>query len=331
MIGRMVTRRGPWALVALVLLGGCGGWLTPVPTYWDPVPTPHPEGLAHEDVEPEQPIARVPDVAEPEPEPEPAPPEVDTRNKPPECLSVYVIGTSNNLYAFNPQSSEFELRGTLNCPERFWGAPFSMAVSKKGIAHVLFTNGRLYKVDVSNAACEATPYQTNQIPGFVLFGMGYAPSDAPDGESLYVAEAQFDGPSRGLARIDTESYELSFVGKLAQRGGLIELTPTGSGGALHGYIINANGRGGTLVTIDQQNGQITESKPLPVGSNTSALALSWWGGAFYIFTTAAGGTQVSRYDPDADTTATVAQLSDRIVGAGVSTCAPDRIRKIEHL
>jgi hypothetical protein len=324
----------PWGLV-LVGLAGCGGWLTPVPTYWDPVPTPHPEGLASEELSEPAVVARVPDVPErlappkaPEPPP-PAPPDVDVTDKPPECLSVYVIGSSNNLYAYDPRESAFELRGTIDCPDQHWGSPFSMAVSKEGIAHVLFTNGRLYRVDVDDASCEATPYQANQAPGFLLFGMGYAPSDADEGESLYVAQIDFDRPSRGLARIDTDTYTLEPIGRFSQNPGFnIELTPTG-GGALHGYFINASGRGGTLVSIDTTSGKILDSTALPVGSNSSALALSWWGGAFYIFTTVAGGTSVSRYDPEADTTSVVANISDRIVGAGASTCAPDRTRRSE--
>ena len=56
-----------------------------------------------------------------------------------------------------------------------------------------------------------------------------------------------------------------------------------------------------------------------------AWAFAFWGGHFWLFTNPnmMGSSQVDRYDPSANTTTTeVNSVGFRIVGAGVSTCAP---------
>jgi hypothetical protein len=63
---------------------------------------------------------------------------------------------------------------------------------------------------------------------------------------------------------------------------------------------------------------------LPVGQQDSAYAFAFWGGDFYFFTSMGGGSStVTRYHPDDDSLKVVATLDRTIVGAGVSTCAPE--------
>lgn len=244
---------------------------------------------------------------------------------PPECEEdvtyVYVVTGNDNLWAYRPMSNTWELRGTLDC-EPFGGAtPFSMAVSVEGIAHILYNNGQLFRARVDDASCELTMFQPNQM-GFQLFGMGYAPNEDNFGETLYVAQISFDAPSLGLASIDTDTYELSYIGPFSENpGNALELTPTGDG-PLWGYFLNVPGPGGTLVEIDTQTAEILQSIGLPAGMDSSALAVAWWGGAFYIFTTSGNGTNVDRYDPDTGVTTLVTTLGETVVGAGASTCAP---------
>jgi hypothetical protein len=267
-----------------------------------------------------------PDVAPDVPEdvPEDVPPDIPP-DMPPECTEdvtyIYVVTGSNNLWAYKPMSNQFELRGMLNCPAFGGATPFSMAVSVEGIAHIVYNNGQLFRASVEDADCELTTFEPNQM-GFQLFGMGYAPNEDDFGETLYVAEISFDELSKGLASIDTDTYELSFIGAFSENpGNALELTPTGSG-PLWGYFLNVPGPGGTLVEIDTNTAEILQSIGLPAGMNSSALAVAWWGGDFYIFTTSGGGTQVTRYDPDAGNTDVVTSFGEVVVGAGVSTCAP---------
>ena len=246
---------------------------------------------------------------------------------PPECESpdtTYSCGVTsqNKRLACKPQSNSFEPRGTLVCPAAPGATPFSMAVDRTGLAHVVFTDGELFRVSTLDAACEATPFVVGQ-QGFVTFGMGYAANQNDPGETLYVAEINFSAPSLGLARIDTDSYLLSYIGPFSQNPGYaLELTPTGPG-PLYGYFLNNGPPGGTLVEIDTATAEILSTDPVDVGNQSSALAIAWWGGYFYIFTTPGQtSTQVTRYDPVTHTAKVVATSSLTVVGAGVSTCAP---------
>lgn len=293
---------------------GCGPWYTSIPTYWDPVDWSGP------DPAPWPSAAPPPKVAQKAPAREYEVPE-DT---PEECRAVYVVSAENRLYAYKPQDDVFEQRGMLKCPDTFGATPFSMAVSRQGIAHVVFQNGRLYRVDVKDASCTPTDFAPNQAPGFRRFGMGYAPTPGGKSEKMYVAEISFHSPSKGLATIDTKTNELSYIGRFSMNPGVaLELTPSGPG-PLYGYFLNFPGTGGTLVKIDTTSGDILESTPLDVGTNSSSLAVSWFNGYFFIFTSIRGGTEVNRYDPKAKQTKVVATINQTIVGAGVSTCAPDR-------
>ena len=141
---------------------------------------------------------------------------------PPECEEdvtfVYVVTGANNLWAYKPMSNTWELRGNLDCPAFANATPFSMAVSVEGVAHIIYNNGQLFRASVEDAECELTTFQPNQM-GFQLFGMGYAPNRDDFGETLYVAEISFDQPSMGLASIDTDTYELSFLGPFSQNPG----------------------------------------------------------------------------------------------------------------
>ncbi len=247
---------------------------------------------------------------------------------PPECSGpevtyIYVVTGERELYAYKPQSNSFELKGTLFCPSA--ASPFSMAVSREGIARVLYTDGNLFEVDILDAACSPTAYQPpDPDDDFFQFGMGYAADG--DGESLFVADITFTDPSAGLARIDTDSYTLSYIGPFTVNpGNAIELTPTGLDGPLYGYFLNSPPPGGTLVQIDTATAEIVEHTFVDIGNGQSSLAVAWWGDDFYVFTGTGGTTAVTRYDPVAQTVAQVTTLQNHVVGAGVSTCAPNRL------
>ncbi len=256
--------------------------------------------------------------------PEDAPPDVPP-DVPPECEEdvtyVYVVTGADNLWAYRPMSNTWELRGNLNCEAAGSSTPFSMAVSVDGIAHILYNNGQMFRASVEDGDCELAMFQPSQ-QGFRLFGMGYAANDDDFGETLYVAEISFDEPSLGLASIDTDTYELTFIAPFSQNpGNALELTPTGDG-PLWSYFLNVPGPGGTLAEIDKNTAEILQTIAIPAGMNSSALAVAWWGGSFYIFTANGGGTVVNRYDPDNNQTTLVTTHAEVVVGAGVSTCAP---------
>ena len=256
--------------------------------------------------------------------PRDAEPDVFVRDCDPEAgvTYVYLVTEQNEIFSFDPADNVLELHGTLDCPSG-GPTPYSMAVDRKGTAYVLFDDGHLYRVSLADASCDPTDYPVGQLD-FNVFGMGFATDEAGPDEALYVAEINPNGPSDGLGRIDLETLELAFVGQFSETfGQKIELTGTGDG-RLFGYFLSQAGGGGSLVEIDKETAQILSSTALSVGPPGSALAFAFWGGDFYIFTTQAGGigTDVTRYRPSDGSLVVVASLSTTVVGAGVSTCAP---------
>jgi len=195
-----------------------------------------------------------------------------------------------------------------------------MGVDRLGTAYSSFTTGNLFKISTANAACQATSYVPDQ-KGFHTFCMGYA--GQPDGgDTLYVAECS-GSPSNslGLGWIDTTAYKLNFVGPFQPTMPSCELTGTGDG-HLFGFCINPTS-GSTVVQIDTSNAHIVAADPLKVGDPSNGFAFAFWGGYFWIFTTPGGTSTVTRYDPLTKTETTMTTYAGSIVGAGVSTCAPE--------
>jgi hypothetical protein len=81
-------------------------------------------------------------------------------NCPQSTQSVYTLAADDSLYSFDPPSLTFTLIGVLHCPG--FASPYSMAVDRKGQAWVLYSDGNVYTVDTSNAACATTSFVPNQ-------------------------------------------------------------------------------------------------------------------------------------------------------------------------
>ncbi len=238
---------------------------------------------------------------------------------------VYVLTETNDLYSFYPPTLAFSLIGTISCPTTTVGVtPFSMAVDREGIAYSVFQDGELFRVDTASAACQATGYAPDQN-GFVTFGMGYVANTADAGETLYVAEATASAgkpDSMGLASIDTTALKLDFVGAFDPAIPGPELTGT-AGGSLFAFYTNAIGSGSHIVEVDRTSAQIVGDSPLQVGAPEDAYAFAFWGGKFWVFTsTGTGGSQVTEFDPQSGVETPATTMPEVIVGAGVSTCAP---------
>jgi hypothetical protein len=234
---------------------------------------------------------------------------------------IYIIGSQNELYSFYPPTLGFTKIGTVACPDS--SGPFSMAVDRQGIAYSIFSDGSLFQISTANAACKATTYVPNQL-GWSTFGMGYAsvPDGGVDGgDQLFVIEVDFNQPSLGLGTINTSTFALSDVGAFQP-----DLTPecelTGTGdGRLFALCLSTNS-GSTLAQIDPVSAKVLGEDQLTTGGGQEALAFAFWGGDFWIFTSPGSQTNVTRYDPIAKTETTMTTLAAQIVGAGVSTCAP---------
>lgn len=237
--------------------------------------------------------------------------EAGTRPENAECAEdtkqIYVLGTDKTLYRFYPDTLKFVRIGMLGCPTV--ADTFSMAIDRRGIAWVEFTDGRLYAVDTNNATCKPTPFLPGQT-GFSTFGMGYAMNgDSSNGETLYVAGA-------GLASLDTKSFELKFLGSLSF--GRTELTGRDTG--LFAFSVGS----GVIAGLNKTTAATEVVYRTSATEERNAFAFAQWGGDFWLFTGSVR-SKVTQYAPVGDTsTVVVADTEMLIVGAGSSTCAPTK-------
>ncbi len=237
---------------------------------------------------------------------------------------IYLLSQASGLFSFYPPTNAFVRIGTIACPVDPTvvplPTPYSMGVSRSGIAYVLFNDGQLFRLSTATAQCVATPFVAGQR-GFLTFGMGYVADTRGPGETLYVAQADFVGPSEGLGSIDTSTFALGFIGRFSRPIGRSELTGTGDG-RLFAFSLEPDG-GSTFAQIDPGDASVLTLWPLPIGVPSDAFAVAFWGGDFYIFTAPEATTTVTRYRPADGSMVTVTTLPETIVGAGVSTCAPE--------
>jgi hypothetical protein len=241
---------------------------------------------------------------------------------------VYLLSEDNTLWSFYPPTLGLMPIGTLDCNDSP-SSPYSMAVDRRGIAYSVFTDGRLFRVDTASAACLPTSFAPGQDQ-FVTFGMAFVANTGGDaGETLYVDEGNAGSksiPSRGLASIDTTAYALNYVAAFAPPILGAELTGT-SDGRLFAFYTNATNTGSHIVEVDRTTGSVLADNLLQVGTPNDGYAFAFWGGLFWVFTSSAtltgNQTIVTSFDPVTKIeTPTTTWTTVAVVGAGVSTCAP---------
>jgi hypothetical protein len=245
---------------------------------------------------------------------------------------VYLMTSQNVLVSFYPPTATFTTIGTIMCPDPGTDTPFSMAVDRAGIAYVLFESGHLYRVSTRTAVCVPTSF----VPGQAFppqFGMGFSANVDADGggdagETLYIASdpgwgVNMPGPS-SLGTLDTASFTATNMAAFAPVILEPELTGTGAG-KLYGFWAPTQSSDTSIVEIDKDTSAVKALTTLPGVVFGAGWAFAFWGGDFYTFT-APGGPQsssiVTRYRPSDGSIVQVATAPGTIVGAGVSTCAP---------
>ena len=238
---------------------------------------------------------------------------------------VYLVDDRNHFLSFDPTAlpdgDPFHPIGTLDCEAGSGGSPFSMAVNRKGIAWVLYTSGLLYRVNIVDGHCTRPGLQPGPDAPYV-FGMGFSTNGAAGGETLYATDAV---TGNTLASIDTTSVPPRWTP-------IARITPgqsqnpelTGTGDAkLFGYFPGP-GRG-FVQELDKASGQLLGARHELGGTgNVQAYAFAHWGGVFYVFASDQSTSSVYSVRRKTGEFAVVrAQIPYRIVGAGVSTCAPE--------
>ncbi|MDB4937318.1 MAG: hypothetical protein JWP87_4290 [Labilithrix sp.] len=246
----------------------------------------------------------------------------------PQCAEenkdVFVIAEDRSFYSFHPPTLEFKNKGLLNCPTG-GATPTSMAVDREGFAWVRHSDGSVWKVDTKDLSCEITKYEP-QAESFTKFGMGFATeTKGGSAEVLYLS----DSNGAGLAKLNTKTLALSFIGPYTGdlAGTTSELTGTGDG-KLYGFFVTSPAQIGE---ISKATGDVISAKELTGVYAGTAWAFSFYGGDFYVYTSSesgnlprnGGGSDVTRYRPsDGKIEVVKSKIGFKIVGAGVSTCAP---------
>ncbi len=238
---------------------------------------------------------------------------------------IYAVDVDRNLLAFDPRDEALRPIGRIDCPAGR-ATPFSMAVDRGGRAWVLYSSGHIYRVDTADASCAPTDFAPGQH-GFELFGMAFV-ADAPGRpeETLYIAggAAEHIGAAR-LGRVDTASLRVTDIGAMREEAYGAELTGNGNG-ELFAYV---PGRESSVVRLDKRDAREARRWSLPpLSAQPAGWAFAHWGGRYFIFisTQTARGladSRVLRFDPESgETVVAIEDVGRRIVGAGVSTCAP---------
>jgi hypothetical protein len=245
---------------------------------------------------------------------------------------IYVLSDNAQLYSFDPATLQFAMVGALNCGLQ--QGTFSMGVDRNGIAWVMFQDSDIRTVDVNNPAqCLDPGYNPGQL-GFGLFGMAFVSNSAEDQcdrlyAQSYTGNLGFqEGPNIGkLGSLDPNSLMMMQIGLDDYDGG--ELTGTGDGRL---FMFAGTGPA-KLIELDKSDASVISTLPLGTLELTNAFAFAFYGGDFYFFTEGGGlfptFSQVTHLDYDdsdgngqQDITVVVETAPIRIVGAGVSTCAP---------
>ncbi|HWO17603.1 MAG TPA: hypothetical protein VNO30_02465 [Kofleriaceae bacterium] len=246
---------------------------------------------------------------------------------PDEAKLIYAVDQNRKLLQFNPMTKTFNDLGTLPCQPSSSATPFSMGIARDATAWVLYNNGELFRVETkNNLACTKSAWVPN-TNGLKVFGMGFS-TDQVGGQadSLFIAGGS--GPSTGgsstLARVNLTTFQATNVRTVA---GWPELTGTGNA-ELWGFFPQTTTMSARIGKLDKTTGSEVQMFPETVlndSSQPSAWAFAFHGGSFWVFLQKSNEQQTYVYQFSTATGAMVGKTDSggrKIVGAGVSTCAP---------
>jgi hypothetical protein len=244
---------------------------------------------------------------------------------------IYLFDDANQLRSFEPRNdtapTAVKMIGKVTCPTT--GSPNSMSVDRRARAWLNYSDGKIYRIPTNNPAFGMdSGYKPGVIPANQV-GMGFV-SDAPGSkvESLYLATTTSPSSLWKLNPLDAVPITPVKVGNFAASATGPEMTGTGAA-ELYAYFPAADNTH-RIIRVNKTTAQadLTWNLP-PLASTPGAWAFAQWGGRYYAFVTENGISRIYRWDPNAAAgqqwTRVQDSLPNRIVGAGVSTCAPTTV------
>jgi hypothetical protein len=245
----------------------------------------------------------------------------NTANCSAEAMLVYVVdGTTNILSTFDPVTKVFNDLGPLSCPSQFAATPFSMGIDRNAGAWVLYSSGELFQVNTETLACTDTSWSSPN--GLLVFGMGFS-TDVAGGttDTLFIAGgAGPTVPTSSLNTLDVGTLQPTPVGTVQD---WPELTGTGDAELWGFFPSTVSPR---IAQIDKTNGSAMQTFPLgTLAGMPMAWAFAFFGGDFFVFLQRDTELATTVHQVNGTSGAIVGATptnNRRIVGAGVSTCAP---------
>jgi hypothetical protein len=250
---------------------------------------------------------------------------------PDDAKLVYVVDANGTFSSFNPRmvatpAQAFTSKGRLACPAASGAQPFSMSVDREAKAWVVYDDGELFRVDVNTLACTRMAVQSPT--NAKIYGMGFV-TDTAGGttDTLYVAGNAI-GSTFTTSQFGTLSTTPPYqVTVRTQLTGAPELTGTGDA---HLWAFFPNVSPPRVSELSKTNGAVLRSFDAAALMGTPvAWAFAFWGGDFWIFLQRQGEASTTVYRMNGTTGAVTTPIPSsgrRIVGAGVSTCAPIMIQ-----
>lgn len=240
---------------------------------------------------------------------------------------IYVVDEGYQLSQFDPKTQSFKDLGTLSCPAGS-ATPFSMAIARDASAWVLYSNGDLYHVDTKDPhlACTKSAW-TRGAQGETKFGMGFSTDQAGGtADTLFISGGSSpDSSSKStLAKVDMGTLQPTKLGTVT---GWPELTGTGNA-ELWGFSPKDtySGTDARIMRISKANGTEMGTFALSdLNGTANDWAFAFHGGSFWVFLKRDFEQNTIVYQIDSANGKIVShkEATDRkIVGAGVSTCAP---------
>ena len=240
---------------------------------------------------------------------------------------IFVLAQDAALWKYFPEDNSLVMLGVPQCD--LPPSTFSMAVDRAGFAWLQYASGELRKVAVSDLDNCIDPGFVPIQQGIFNFGMAFVSNSESDKcDRIYGDE--YNGISEGddvsvFFSIDPVTQKIMPLG--TSDFGTAEVTGTGDGRV----FLFAPAALSKLVEIDKATGDTISSIPLPGITAGSGWAFAFFAGDFYFFTDGEndGASEVTHIDYDdsnndgkQEITVVIDDAPLRVVGAGVSTCAP---------
>jgi hypothetical protein len=252
---------------------------------------------------------------------------------------VYVVDANNQLSQFDPATKMFKDLGALTCPAGAGFTPFSMGVDRNATAYVLYVNAdqltgmpidsKIFRVDTTAAGLPCTATSFRPLSTMKEFGMGFSTETMGGStDKLYVAGSN-DASTTSNAKLAT--LDVTTMVTTPVPNGTILGSPELTGNAnaeLWAFFPDATNP--KIQGINKATGAAISPAPLPqaLKGDPAAWAFAFYGGDYWIFLAKQAGlggadpTIVYQVSPTGMLKGMTPTTNRRIVGAGVSTCAP---------